>query len=232
VWTDLEVVETGVLRGLAFYRLFPRLNRNLSDIFRPFVQLTNGSSLFQSRLRVRLFSALLEMDDAETVNDLGKISIDDAPEELLSLLMQLRGRTDFEFAIREYTNAQTPQRRNAALGAIGATQTRVDDAFQMLLGGVKTHEITTLLAALVANSFAQGRILEWFKANAEELDETFGSGSQMQTVVEAVFSTCKSAVDLEDLMSFLDGRSWAPLAAIGRANELETARVKVRAIEW
>jgi aminopeptidase N len=231
--TSLEVVETGILRGIQFYQIYSRVNRSLSDIFRPYVIMDPPQSLFASRFRVKLLSALIRMEDQETLESVRRISIDEAPEDLLPLVMQLRGRTDFAFAKAEYAKAQTPQRRNAALAAIGATETHLSEAFAMILKDIKTHEIPTLLAALGANRRARGLIVEWFKTNADKLFDIFTAGSQMQSIITIVYGACDSASEVEGLSNFFTGDRWSPLVAtIGRASEYESARMHLKTIPW
>jgi hypothetical protein len=231
--TDLDVVEAALGAADFMFGIWPKLSVPLAEIFRRFLNLTRapGETLIAARLRTGLAAVLgPRVGDAATVNLLEEIPIEEAPEDLLSVLMRLKPVRDFEFVKDWFLKAETPQRRNAGLVGMGATENKIDEAFRMLIGGVKSHEVATLLASLGRNGRAKGRIPGWVIEKSSWLKTTFGNA--MDKIIGITLEAVDDEEKLEDLTKFLEAE-WPTLnQTIGRAKELAKARIDLADVEW
>jgi hypothetical protein len=236
VWneTDVDVIEAALGAADFMFSLWPeRLGVPLSDIFRRFVNLTRAPSetLIVTRLRAALATFLgVRVGDASTVELLEAIRLDEAPEDLLSVLMRLRAQWDFELVKHWFETAETPQRRNAAQVGMGATENDVDKAFEMLIGGVKSHEVATLLSSLSRNSRAKGMIPGWVIEKSSWLKTTFGN--EMSAIIGIALGSVDEEGELYELSRFLEAE-WPRLdQTIGRGKELAKARIDLACVKW
>jgi hypothetical protein len=231
--TSEDVIEAAANAALALWRAFPAVNASLASLFRPFVNLTRArdESLLTSRLRTLLLKILaVHWDDTATVKLLAPINIESAPGDLLPILLRLRGKTDFEYVVNVLETTEVPQTRSAAVTALGDTTDHVEEAFAMLWDGVRTHEVTILLASLADNPRARARVPTWFVENLGTITTHFQASGSAERLIEIAYTCLDDEGAIEEFTATLAEKAWeAEEQTWLRERELAIARIGLAA---
>ncbi|OHS95899.1 hypothetical protein TRFO_10315 [Tritrichomonas foetus] len=244
---NLDVEESAINAASFLVSLFPELKGEISSLFKLKTQQKTDfknelndeqiikqnevtESLQAARVRLATLSLLaFQCENEEAREFIQQMKFDELKEEYATLYMRLRGQTDFNFVYNIYQTTENAQIRSACVIGIGATHDKVDEVFSKCLDGlVKTHEIPALFKSLKNNEVARPKIAKFVQDNFAKINELFGAGFQLQSIIEITFSSITEKAELGTLFKFLsENMSDEQAATIGRANELALARIEL-----